>query len=575
MMHVSPNQETEGIPSNSPFNNQLPQQKSLYPSFPVVFLPPGMQANMQPQGNGSQTFLNPMQFPQYTMPPVQVNLPASEQLETQASPPVNETTCKVVVTEAEQDSTSVTATEGETSATLNATPQQAPMQQPFQPMQFTPVMFPQMPLQTPPQMPMQSPQFPTMQPPMVPTLVQVQTPQGIQYIQTFQYAQPPLAPNQFMMDPGMNYLNPPGHPTIMMHRSESQSSVESLSRNSLMHSNNTGNYSRSRCGRSNSSFDGSEYGDNQLKVHGSNSLNRFNSDVSISRDGYGSDSGYSRSRMGSEYFDEDYSEREDEESAKHRQFYSPERRKRPTSKERQEELFKTELCTAWINQKKCRFGSRCIFAHGQNELRLPQRKIERNKLRPPLRQHLFSLLNKLTDVNSDTVVTEFLSVCVEDIVNDIEKVKVVAQEVYKKAITDKNFKHLYVTAWRKLLHCHPLSGSFIQAMDDSCMSTYLDGKNKNECLGCMAWVSVLVMHNIAGVDNLVHRILKDMFEGEVTEFKVELWCKLIELLKDRIDTNKYIEHLNNNIKTGFGASIRFLIIDLVDLKARSWVPAEC
>jgi hypothetical protein len=115
MMHVSP-QGTEGIPSSSPYNNQ-PPQKSLYPSFPVVFLPPGMQANnMQPQGNGTHNFLNPMQFPgqvpaMATMPPVQVNLPPSEQLESQASPPVNDVTCKVVVTNSEQDSQNVTTNE--------------------------------------------------------------------------------------------------------------------------------------------------------------------------------------------------------------------------------------------------------------------------------------------------------------------------------------------------------------------------------------------------------------------------------------------------------------------------------
>merc|ERR1719471_605006 len=70
--------------------------------------------------------------------------------------------------------------------------------------------------------------------------------------------------------------------------------------------------------------------------------------------------------------------------------------KRPTSKERQEELYKTELCSAWVNQRKCRFGHRCIFAHGQHELRTAQRKQDRQKNRPALKKYVTAMLNKLT-----------------------------------------------------------------------------------------------------------------------------------------------------------------------------------
>merc|ERR1712050_224584 len=112
-------------------------------------------------------------------------------------------------------------------------------------------------------------------------------------------------------------------------------------------------------------------------------------------------------------------------------------------------------------------------------------------------------------------------------------------------------------------------------MEDSCMTKYLECDVKDDALGCMEWVSVLVTHNVSGTEALAHRILNDMFEGDIMEVKIELWCKLIELLKDRVDTNKYIEQLNTNMKTTYGSKVRFVIMDLIYLKARSWVPADC
>lgn len=44
-------------------------------------------------------------------------------------------------------------------------------------------------------------------------------------------------------------------------------------------------------------------------------------------------------------------------------------KKRPTSIERQKENYKTELCKFWADGKICRFRKKCIFAHGQHELR--------------------------------------------------------------------------------------------------------------------------------------------------------------------------------------------------------------
>merc|ERR1712196_300812 len=90
-----------------------------------------------------------------------------------------------------------------------------------------------------------------------------------------------------------------------------------------------------------------------------------------------------------------YNDRKHSLESNDRREWSRSDKKRPTSKERQEELFKTELCNAWINGQRCRFGKRCMFAHGQHELRAPQRKLDRMRQRPPLKRQIQTILSKI------------------------------------------------------------------------------------------------------------------------------------------------------------------------------------
>jgi hypothetical protein len=44
------------------------------------------------------------------------------------------------------------------------------------------------------------------------------------------------------------------------------------------------------------------------------------------------------------------------------------------SKMQEEDRYKTELCRNWVELKgRCRYGEKCQFAHGEEELRLPVR----------------------------------------------------------------------------------------------------------------------------------------------------------------------------------------------------------
>merc|ERR1719394_1710131 len=281
----------------------------------------------------------------------------------------------------------------------------------------------------------------------------------------------------------------------------------------MQRSRSDSSYSRGRrVSRSNSSLDGSEISD-QMNNSNSKSLRRFSSGQSDG--GYGSDYNFdNRSRMGSDYFtDEDHNDEEPkyevqspdqrrhERTARtarnsfegnqnyhhkcktasdnhHYRHYDRNGKKRPTSKERQEELYKTELCNAWINQRKCRFGQRCIFAHGQHELRMPKRKIERNKMRPPVQKQVIAILNKLTEANSENMITEFLTVCVEQIRSNEEEVKGVVRALFNKAVTEKSYRSLYANAWRKLLLVHPSTEQFRSAMFEMCLLEYATPRSK-------------------------------------------------------------------------------------------------
>jgi hypothetical protein len=89
----------------------------------------------------------------------------------------------------------------------------------------------------------------------------------------------------------------------------------------------------------------------------------------------------------------------------------------------------------------------------------------------------------------------------------------------------------------------------------------------------MKWVAQLCKKKIPKSEDIVHKILSDMFMDNQREEKVELWCKLIEALKQSVNTNKYFPQLKK-LKTKFSARIRFMIMDLEDLKQRNWVPRQ-
>jgi hypothetical protein len=123
--------------------------------------------------------------------------------------------------------------------------------------------------------------------------------------------------------------------------------------------------------------------------------------------------------------------------------------------------------------------------------------------------------------------------------------------------------------WQKLCSVHPMKKRMQRQMFELCLVEYAAPKSKYFGLGCMCWISELCRRNLFG-STIVYKILDDMYLDGVKENSVELWCKLIEGLKGCINTNKYFERLGA-FKKQFSSRIRFMIMDLEDLRTRHWI----
>jgi len=234
-------------------------------------------------------------------------------------------------------------------------------------------------------------------------------------------------------------------------------------------------------------------------------------------------------------------------------------KKRPTSKERQEEMYKTDLCNSWMNGRKCKFGKRCIFAHGHNELRQPKRVIHRPKIKLPLKKSVTSILNKLAENNQHCLTKEFLNACRHDI-RSVKDCMLVVRTFFLKGTTEKQFQHLHVNLWRKLMNSHKYGRTMKKQMFEMCLSEYANPRSKEFALGSLAWVLEIAREQ----QDLVYKILDDMFINSSNAVNIELWCNLIKKARQSkvmIKSDRYVEKLTS-MKNDFNKRLCFMIEDL-------------
>lgn len=409
--------------------------------------------------------------------------------------------------------------------------------------------------------------------------------QPAQFVQPFMFPQVPLMQQQVPQYVPCVVPGAPFQPTFQPMVFVPQQTATTTLKQPELHPTMRSDSSHSR----HESYDGSEYSDVK-----SNSLRRFSSDHS--KDGYGSDYWDNRSRLGSEHHEDDEQKEEDKTvydgsrtssrqnyNASNARYHSKGRenhyrgrersrsdsQKRPTSRERQEEMYKTELCSAWVNSKKCRFGHRCIFAHGLHELRSAKRKQARQRMRPVLKKYIRSLLNKITEKNFDEIITEYLTICVEEIGehNISTDGRSALESLVHKAIAEKDTRVKYINVFRKLFRLHPKSNRLKEYTSAICFSEYNNPRNKTVAVGTIHFIGLLVESELID-DAIVHRILDQMKGEKPKELHVELWCKLIGLMRGRVDADLYMQELRK-FKT-MSSRIRFMIMDLEELQKNNW-----
>jgi len=191
-------------------------------------------------------------------------------------------------------------------------------------------------------------------------------------------------------------------------------------------------------------------------------------------------------------------------------------------------------------------------------------------MRPPVPKQVVSILNKLTEANSENMITEFLTVCVEQVTDSEQDVQGVVRALFNKAVTEKSYRNLYANAWRKLVLVHPMSESFKSGMYEMCLLEYATPRSKMVAIGCMEWIAELCYRHLFQRE-IVDKILGDVHTDNPNELQIELWCKLIGCLKDRVDTSEHFDVLISK-KSKYGQRIRFMIMDLEDLRRRDWIP---
>jgi len=531
VMHVSP--QPGHLTGNDGSEHSF---EHSYPYFsPVMYMPQMQNQTLMFQNQQMpQMYLGQNAFGQNTLQPAENTTLMMPQVQVPQPTPTQQPETLAYVTTNEDGGTGETKEVTNTSpTTTTVTPTNPPLMPTVAPAQFmNPLVFPQVPM---------APQMPQYVPCVVP---------GGAFQPTFQ-------PMYFVQQPNPHvYIQPEQHPTMRSHSSHSR----------------------------HESYDGSEFSDKK-----SNSLRRFSSDQS--RDGYGSDFGDNRSRVGSEqYVDDEDKEGErkpqpqrynknnqySDQSSNKRHHRGRERsrsgsQKRPTSKERQEEMYKTELCSAWVNQKKCRFGHRCIFAHGKHELRSAKRKQDRQKMRPPLKKFLTGLLNKLCEANFEQVITEFMTVCLEEISDHNVNVEgaILMKAFFNKAVAERDLREDLVASLSKLFKSHTCADALKRTLADVCLAEYRKPRNKGIALSTIDLVGLFVSRQLLH-EKIVHQILEETKTAEATQMKVELWLKLIEVLKDNVDTSRYFPGL---VKfKAMSTRIRFAIMDLEDLQKNNWNP---
>merc|ERR1712217_1010267 len=167
------------------------------------------------------------------------------------------------------------------------------------------------------------------------------------------------------------------------------------------------------------------------------------------------------------------------------------------------------------------------------------------------------------------------TVCLEEISDrnvNTEGV-VIMNAFFNKAVAERDLREKLIDSLSKLFKSHPKAKALKKFLTDACYSGYENPKSKKIAKNTMHFIATLVRRRLIEED-IVHQILEETrFEqaSSNSSIKVELWLKLIELLKDSVDTSGYLSNVAR-YKSTMSARIRFAIMALEELQRNNWNP---
>merc|ERR1719384_425317 len=164
-----------------------------------------------------------------------------------------------------------------------------------------------------------------------------------------------------------------------------------------------------------------------------------------------------------------------------------------------------------------------------------------------------------------------MTVCLEEISDHNVQFEgaIIMKAFFNKAVAERDLREDLVDSLSKLFKQHTCAEALKQTLADACLAEYRKPRNKGIALSTIDLVGMLVCRRILR-EKVVHQILEDTKMAEATQIKVELWLKLIEILKDNVDTSRYFPALAKF--KAMSTRLRYAIMDLEDLQKNNWNP---
>lgn len=196
------------------------------------------------------------------------------------------------------------------------------------------------------------------------------------------------------------------------------------------------------------------------------------------------------------------------------------------------------------------------------------------------------ILNKISDSNFDEMIEELLSLEI----NTDDQLNILVNQIFKKAVIERNFNHMYAKLCFKLLHIFIVVNNqnryFRVLFINKCQHMFeaiskvntekdlIDSefKSKEEINGLISFVGELYNHNILN-DNIIYGCVLTLLIGIDSNrwSSIEQTCTLIESIKTKFkkSSNKNYKNVMNELtkiqkRTDIQMKDKFILMDILE-----------